>query len=101
MARSGDTGRRRTTGIPKALRPIVGGIALVGSVRLIDAAWRRVTGRPVPTDQPPAGDPSGPADDAGLVRDRVAYSLLLSAAMRLARRLGLPEDGDAAKGSGR
>ena len=83
-------------GIPKPLRPIVGGLALVGTVRLIDAMWRRTTGRPTPSVEPTAdGPPPGTAEEARVVRDRVAYSLLLGGAMRLARRLGLPKDEDA------
>jgi len=82
------------TGLPKPLRPIVGGIALVATIRLIDGLWRRVTGRPTPVTEAAeaSAPPVGTADEARLVRDRVAYAFLLSGAMRLARRLGLPKD---------
>ena len=90
MARAG-------SGIPKPLRPLVGGAVLVGSVRVVDALWRRVTGRPTPvasqgTDDERAGEPA-------VVRDRLAYALLLGAAMKVARRAGLPKK-DAAKKDG-
>ena len=94
MARSGAR-RSGARGIPKPLRPIVGGLALVGSVRLVDTLWRRVTGRPIPTGGSAAPGPTpGTTDEARLVRDRVLYSLLLGGAMRVARRLGLPKDAD-------
>jgi hypothetical protein len=90
MARRGSS-RARRTAIPGPLRPIIGGIALVASVRIVDALWRRATGRPVPTEG------SEGTDESRMVRDRLVYALLLGGAMRVARRLGLPLE-DAAPG---
>ena len=80
MARSGP-------GVPKPLRPLVGGAALVAGVRIVDALWRRIAGRPTPTETRAADD--GRAGEPAVVRDRLAYALLLGAALRLARRAGL------------
>ena len=95
MPRRGGRRRRASVPIPKELRPIVGGAVLVASVRAVDAVWRRVTGRPTPIATP-TGD-TVPADttsaDPATVRDRLIYAALLGAAMRLARRVGLPKDG--------
>jgi hypothetical protein len=88
---------RRGSSIPKPLRPIVGGAVLVAAVRVVDAAWRRVTGRPTPVDaRAGATDADARAGEPGAVRDRLAYALLLGGAMRLARALGLPQDSDTA-----
>jgi hypothetical protein len=92
MRRNGSR-RAHLTGIPKPLRPLVGGIVLVGSVRLVDLLWRRVTGRPVPISEESDGSsPTADPDEARMVRDRVVYALLLGAAMRVAQRLGLPTE---------
>lgn len=92
MARH-DPRRTRLTGIPRPLQPIVGGIALVASVRIINALWRRSTGRPVPGAAPDADAPvAGSAAAAREMRDQAVHALLLGAAMRVARRLGLPRD---------
>jgi hypothetical protein len=108
MARR-DPRRTRLTGIPGPLQPLVGGIVLVASVRLVDALWRRSTGRPALSPAPsPAPSPAlspapsaGPDTDAPVtesaaeareVRDRVVHALLLGAAMRVARWSGLPRD---------
>jgi hypothetical protein len=84
--------------IPGPLRPLVGATVLALSVRVVDTAWRTVTGRDAPSDTPGAtpGDTPGatPADGPRLVRDRLVYALLLGGALRLARRAGLPK-GDA------
>ena len=86
--------RDRTSRLPKELRPLVGGMLLVAAVRTVDAVWRRVTGRPTPVETPPAGGPdaSPPSTDPSAVRDRLLYATLLSGALRLARRMGLPKD---------
>lgn len=84
---------RRGSSIPKPLRPIVGAALLVGTVRLVDVAWRRVTGRPTPVDARAEGtDADARAGEPGVVRDRLVYALLLGGALRAARRLGLPAD---------
>ena len=96
MARR-DPHRTRLTCIPGPLQPLVGGIVLVASVRLVDALWRRSTGRPAPS---PALSPgldtdapvTGSAAEAREVRDRVVHAFLLGAAMRVARWSGLPRD---------
>jgi hypothetical protein len=78
--------------IPKGLRPLIGGAVLVASVRVIDVAWRRITGRPTPSTSDT--DVDADALDAGapsVVRDRLLYALLLGGAERLARRSGLPK----------
>ena len=75
-------------GVPKPLRPIVGGAVLVAGVRVVDALWRRVTGRPTPVESRGADDER--AGEPTIVRDRLAYALLLGAVMKVARRAGLP-----------
>jgi len=73
--------------IPKQVRPLLGSIVLVGAVRAVDALWTRVSGR-----RPPHRDPdTTPQDDASasVVRDRLAYALLLDGVLRVARRAGL------------
>ena len=97
---------RRSSRIPRPLRPLVGGAVLVGAVRAIDLVWRRTTGRRPPLRAPAETDAAGvtgaptPPDDAaadaapGVVRDRLLYALLLGGALRLARRAGLDADGD-------
>jgi hypothetical protein len=93
---------RRSSRIPRPLRPLVGGAVLVGAVRAIDLVWRRTTGRRPPLSAPVGTDVAGttgaptPPDDAspGVVRDRLIYALLLGGALRLARRAGLEDDGD-------
>lgn len=72
--------------VPKELRPIVGGIVLVAGVRTIDALWRRIARRPTPVTAPMQDADNGP------VRDRLVYAALLGAALRLARRAGLPAE---------
>jgi len=92
--------RRRTAGagpllggLPRSLRAMLGGAVLIGSVRVIDAVWRRTTGRPTPVeDRTVEGDER--AADPTVVRDRLTYALLLGAAAWIARRLG-SEDGRA------
>jgi hypothetical protein len=100
MARR-DPRRTRLTGIPGPLQPLVGGIVLVASVRLVDALWRRSTGRPAlspalspaPSAGPDTDAPvTGSAAEAREVRDRVIHAFLLGAAMRVARWSGLPRD---------
>jgi hypothetical protein len=98
---------RRGSRIPRPLQPLVGGAVLVGAVRAIDLVWRRTTGRRPPLrssvgtdDSGTTGAPTPPADAAddaapGVVRDRLLYALLIGAALRLARRAGLKDDGDA------
>ncbi len=78
--------------IPKALRPFIGSVVLVGTVRTADALWTRISGR-----RPPRRDPEAtPQDDAAphVVRDRLVYSLVLDGALRLARRAGLRDAKD-------
>jgi hypothetical protein len=66
---------------------------LVASVRLVDALWRRSTGRPAPSPGPDTDAPvTESAAEARVVRDRVVHALLLGAAMRVARWSGLPRD---------
>ncbi len=78
--------------IPKGLRPLIGGAVLVASVRVIDIAWRRITGRPIPTTTDASADADAPdAGSPSVVRDRLLYALLLGGAARLARRSGLPK----------
>ena len=78
--------------IPKGLRPLIGGAVLVASVRVIDVAWRRITGRPTPTTSDTGADADAPdAGSPSVVRDRLLYALLLGGAARLARRSGLPK----------
>jgi hypothetical protein len=84
-------GRRETAlaaRLPSPLRPIVGGIALVVTVRTIDAIWRRGAGRPTPVEVR-ANEGDERASESTVVRDRLAYALLLSGAVRIARRFGL------------
>ena len=83
---------RRSPAAPRALRSLIGGAVLVGSVRIIDVAWRRLAGRPTPVDAAQDADPEADGDAAGpaVVRDRLVYAVLLGAAIRLARRFGLP-----------
>lgn len=102
MTRRSGSHRTFRPRLPGPLRSVVGGLVLVGSIRIIDTSWRRVTGRPTPTSDPVAGEPSAHrADEARGLRDRVVYALLLTGAMRLARRLGLPRDGERTKAAGR
>jgi hypothetical protein len=90
---------RRGSALPKPLRSIVGGAALVAAVRIVDVAWRRATGRPTPVDARAAeADPDTRAGEPAVVRDRLVYALLLGGALRLARSLGLPDDADAKRG---
>jgi hypothetical protein len=73
--------------LPKPLRPLVGSVVLVGTVRVVDALWRRMTGH-----RPPAGGPDATdTSDARVLRERLVYALLLGAALRLARRAGLTD----------
>lgn len=97
MVRRSHSRRAPRLRLPGPLRPVVGGLVLVGAIRSIDATWRRVTGRPTPTSDAVADGPSvHGADEARGLRDRVVYALLLAGAMRIARRLGLPKDGERA-----
>ena len=92
MARR-DPRRTHLTGIPRRLQPLVGGLVLVASVRIVDALWRRATGRPAPSPAPEADAPvAGSAAEARVVRDRVIHAFVLGAAMRVARWSGLPRD---------
>ena len=94
----------RGSSIPKPLRPVVGGAVLVAAVRVVDVAWRRVTGRPTPVDARATEVDGADASDVtaadaragepAVVRDRLVYALLLGGAMRLARSLGLPKESD-------
>ena len=81
---------RRTSRVPRPLRPLVGSAVLVGAVRAIDAIWTRAAGRkpPLPSSDAVATDDGTPA----AVRDRLLYALLLGGALRLARRAGLRDD---------
>jgi hypothetical protein len=77
--------------IPAPLRALVGAGMLAATVRVVDAAWRRGTGRPTPVE----GRSDHEDEDAAapsVVRDRLVYALLLGGALRLARRAGLPKD---------
>lgn len=85
------SGRTSSSRVPKELRPVVGGIVLVAGVRTIDALWRLVTRRPTPIDAGVQGDGAA-ADGAGRVGDRLVYAALLGAALRVARRAGLPKE---------
>ncbi len=87
---------RRTSRVPRPLRPLVGSAVLVGAVRAIDAIWTRAAGRkpPLPSSDAVATDDRSPAT----VRDRLLYALLLGGALRLARRAGL-RDGDTTQGT--
>jgi len=78
--------RRASLRMPKELRPVIGGVVLVVGVRTVDALWRCVTGRATPVAEPDADD--------GPVRDRLVYATLLGAALRIARRAGLPAEGE-------
>lgn len=109
MARRGPDRRGRSRPVPKELRPVIGGVVLVATVRAVDAVWRRVTGRPTPVEDPvetpveaatDATDPAG-AVDPSVVRDRLLYATLLGGALRLARRMGLPKDGAGGGPNGR
>ena len=100
MARR-DPRRTRLTSIPRPLKPLAGGLVLVASVRIVDALWRRSTGRsalsPAPSPAPSPGPDTdapmtGSAAEAREVRDRVVHAFLLGAAMRVARWSGLPRD---------
>lgn len=84
-------GGRRTRRAPKDLRTAVGGIVLVAAVRTVDALWHRIAGRPTPVETRTEDD-AITATDARVVRDRMLYATLLGAALRVARRAGLPED---------
>ena len=94
MSRRGSSSR-----IPKELRPLVGGMVLVAGVRAIDALWRGIARRPTPVT---AAVPHGHPQDDGTERrtdgtddrvgDRLLYAVLLGAALRLARRAGLPAE---------
>lgn len=75
--------------LPRPLRALVGTAALVGTVRIIDSVWRRTTGRPTPVTT--REDDDARATEPAVVRDRLVYALLLSGALRAARRLGLPK----------
>ena len=86
-------------GVPKPLRPLVGGAVLAAGVRVADALWRRVTGRPTPVES--RGPDDERAGEPAVVRDRLAYALLLGAAQRFARRAGLPAKDAGAKEPGR
>lgn len=99
MTRRGQRRRSRrrddSTAMPKELRPLVGGLVLVATVRTIDALWRRLTGRQTPVDPTSAVEDAraaGGTDDPSVVRDRMLYAALLSGALRLARRAGLPKE---------
>jgi hypothetical protein len=77
--------------LPRPLRRLVGAAVLAGTVRGVDALWRRVTGRPTPVDARSVED-GRRAQEPAVVRDRLLYALLLGAALRLARSAGLPKD---------
>lgn len=76
----------------------MGGIVLVVGVRTIDALWRGIARRPTPV---PAAVPHehggehggqhGSDEGDGRVGERLLYAALLGAALRLARRAGLPK----------
>jgi len=90
--------RRRTAGtgsllggLPRSLRAMLGGAVLVGSVRVIDAVWRRTTGRPTPVEHR-TGEGDDRAADPTVVRDRLTYALLLGAAAWFARRIGSEDE---------
>lgn len=77
--------------VPRSLRPLVGGAVLALSVRLLDAVWHRVTGRPTPIEAR-AVEADVHAGEPSVVRDRLFYALLIGSALRIARRSGLPRD---------
>jgi hypothetical protein len=79
----------RRSRLPQALRPLVGGAVLVGTVRAIDAVWHGVTGRHPPTVQ---DGQAAPSSEARLLRDRLVYAALLGTALRIARRAGLADE---------
>lgn len=83
--------RAPSSRVPKELRPVLGGIVLVAGVRTIDALWRMATRRPTPIAAGVQDDGAGPAGE-GRVGDRLVYAALLGAALRLARRAGLPKE---------
>jgi hypothetical protein len=99
---------RRRSRVPGSLRPLIGGAVLVGTVRLVDVLWTRLSGRRPPladgSSETGGGEAGGAmgraatesaaADDASprAVRDRLLYALLLGGALRMARRAGLPDD---------
>jgi len=101
---------RRRSRVTGPLRPLVGGAVLVGTVRIVDALWTRLSGRRPPlatgdvtadgaVDPAATGgvrsDPAGDGDASPrVVRDRLLYALLLGGALRLARRAGLQDDDD-------
>jgi hypothetical protein len=72
---------RGPTGVPAALAPLLGAAVLVGAVRGLEQAWLRVRG-------------VRPAQEESLAA-RLVHATLLTQALRLAGRFGLP------KGSGR
>jgi|GEM_PF-6850696 len=80
---------RRT--IPQPLRAAIGSAVLVGSVRVVDALWRRITGRPTPVEAR-RGEQDTRSAEPAVVRDRLLYALLLGGALRAARRSGLPDE---------
>ncbi len=82
--------------VPAPLRALIGAGMLAATVRVVDAAWRRGTGRPTPVEaRSDRGDDDAAAPS--VVRDRLVYALLLDGALRLARRAGLPKDGSSTK----
>lgn len=88
--------RRTPSRIPKEVRPALGGIVLVASIRTIDVLWRLVTRRPTPIT---AAAPQEDEKHAERVGDRLVYAALLGAALRFARRAGLPKDAKAHTGT--
>jgi hypothetical protein len=92
---------RRGRSIPRPLRTFAGGAVLVVTVRVLDAVWRRSTGRPTPVEARTIEDDAR-AVDPDVVRDRLVYALLLGGALRIARRIGLPKGSEQhARGDGR
>lgn len=81
------SGRRA---IPQPLRAAIGSAVLVGSIRVVDALWRRITGRPTPVEARREQDTR--SAEPAVVRDRLLYALLLGGALRAARRSGLPDE---------
>jgi hypothetical protein len=85
MSRRGGAGSGRLLGrVPAAAAPLVGAAVLVGAVRGVDALWLRIRGVR-PTQERTTGA-------------RLLHAALLSAALTLAQRSGLPQTSDDAEG---
>jgi hypothetical protein len=78
MARATRKAGRGRNGLTSAFRPLVGAAVLVGIVRGVEHVWERVRG-------------VRPAQEHTTVA-RLVHATLLTQALRLARRFGLPDD---------